>query len=106
MISKILLLLIFVTAFVVIDASAQASNTHHLTVRATPNIIFISGSGDYTVGQVVTLDAAPATWQDYTFVGWKIDGKWAIENPPSIRMDRSHSIEAVYDRQSRPVNMG
>ena len=98
MINKILLLLIFVTAFVVIDASAQVSNTYHLTVRADPNIIFISGSGDYTAGQIVKLDAAPATWQDYTFVGWKIDGKWAVENPPSIRMDRSHSVEAVYDR--------
>ena len=97
MIAKILLLLVFVSAFTVIDASAQ-QETYHLTVKANPNIIFISGSGDYTIGTVVKLDPAPDTWQDYSFVGWKIDGRWSVDNPPSIRMDTSHSVEAIYDK--------
>ena len=49
MIGKILLLFVFVTAFTVIEASAQET-TYHLTVKASPNIIFISGSGDYAQG--------------------------------------------------------
>ena len=97
MIGKILLLFVFVTAFTVIEASAQAE-TYHLTVKASPNIIFISGSGDYAQGAIVQLEAAPQTWQDYTFMGWKIDGRWSVDNPPSIRMDRSHTITAIYDK--------
>jgi len=97
LIDKILLLLVFATAFVVIEASAQVE-TYHLTIKSEPNIIFLSGAGDYNAGTSVKLDAAPQTWQDYTFVGWKIDGRWAIENPPTIRMDRAHTAVAVYDK--------
>ncbi len=97
MINKILLLLVFVTAFTVIEASAQEA-TYHLTVKSSPNIIFISGSGDYAPGAIVQLEAAPQTWQDYTFMGWKIDGRWSVDNPPAIRMDRSHTITAIYDK--------
>lgn len=97
MIDKILLLLIFTTAFVVIEASAQ-TETYHLTVRASPNILFLGGGGDYNAGAVVTLEPAPQTWQDYTFLGWKVDGRWSVESPPTIRMDRAHTVEAVYDK--------
>ncbi len=97
MIDKILLFFVFVAAFTVIEASAQ-EETYHLTVKASPNIIFISGSGDYAPGAIVQLEAAPKTWQDYTFMGWKIDGRWSVDNPPAIRMDRSHTITAIYDK--------
>ena len=97
MINKILLLLVFVTAFVVIEASAQ-TETYHLTVRASPNILFLGGGGDYNAGTSVTLDPAPESWQDYSFLGWKVDGRWSVENPPTIRMDRSHTAEAFYDK--------
>jgi len=97
LIDKILLLLVFVTAFVVIEASAQ-TETYHLTVKSNPNIIFLSGGGDYNAGTSVKLDSAPLKWQDYTFVGWKIDGRWSVENPPTIRMDRAHTAVAVYDK--------
>ena len=61
MIKKIVLLLIFVSTFVVIDASAQEADTYHLTVKSSPNIIFLSGSGDYAAGKEITLDPAPKT---------------------------------------------
>ena len=99
MIKKILFLLIFVSAFAVVDSIAEeAADTYHLTVKTDPNILFISGSGDYPVDKVIKLDPAPLAWQDYSFIGWKIDGKWSVENPPSIRMDRAHTIEAVYEK--------
>ncbi len=96
---KIFLLIstLLFASFTVIQANA-AEDTFHLTVRSEPNIIFISGSGDYKAGTVVTLDSAPEKWQDYSFVGWKIDGRWSYENPLEIRMDLSHSVEAVYEK--------
>lgn len=97
MFNKILLVPIFFIVFVVIDASAQ-TETHHLTVKANPNIIFIDGSGDYRVGTTVTLDGAPESWRDYTFVGWQIDGRWSVDNPLVVTMDRSHTAEAIYER--------
>jgi len=84
-------------AFVVIDASAQ-SDVYHLTVKSNPNIIFIDGSGDYKAGSTVTLDGAPESWREYSFVGWQIDGRWSTENPLVVTMDRSHTAEAIYDK--------
>jgi len=97
LINKIVLILVFVASFVIMEASAGTS-VYHLTVKAEPNIIFITGGGDYNAGQVVKLDAAPSSWQDYSFVGWKVDGRWSLENPPSIRMDRPHTAVAVYEK--------
>ena len=97
MIKIISFALIFFLAIVIVDASAQVI-TYHLTVRSTPNIIFLGGAGDYEEGSVIKIDSAPATWQDYTFVGWKIDGIWSVQNPPTIRMDKSHTVEAIYDK--------
>ncbi|MCZ6583004.1 MAG: hypothetical protein O6761_07535, partial [Thaumarchaeota archaeon] len=97
MFNKILLIPIFFMAFVVIDASAQ-TDVYHLTVKANPNIIFIDGSGDYTAGSTVTLDGAPETWREYSFIGWQIDGRWSIDNPLVVTMDRSHTAEAMYER--------
>ena len=97
MINKIVLILVFVASFVIMEASAGA-DIYHLTVKAEPNIIFITGGGDYNAGQIVKLDAAPTSWQDYIFVGWKVDGRWSLENPPSIRMDRAHTAVAIYEK--------
>lgn len=99
MIGKFVLVLVLVASFVVIEASAQ-QQTHQLTVKAVPNIIFISGSGAYTEGTSVTLKAVPLQWQDYVFIGWKVDGRWSLENPPIIRMDRSHTVEAFYEKSN------
>jgi len=68
-----------------------------LRVIAEPNIIFISGNGMYREGTTITLDHAPEKWRDYSFVGWKIDGRWAGESP-TIRMDRDHSATAVFSK--------
>ena len=97
---KILLLLstLLIASFTIVQASAVTEDTFHLTVRAEPNILFITGSGDYKAGSLVTLDSAPETWRDYSFVGWMIDGRWSDENPLEIRMDMSHSVEAVYEK--------
>lgn len=97
MFNKFLLIPVFFMAFVIIDASAQ-SDVHHLTVKANPNIIFIDGSGDYKAGATVTLDGAPLTWREYSFVGWQIDGRWSTDNPLVVTMDRSHTAEAVYEK--------
>src|SRR3972149_6432824 len=97
MISKILLILVVVAAFSIVNASAQVP-TYHLTVKSQPNILFFSGSGDYKQGQVVKLEAAPFVWQEYSLIGWKVDGRWSTENPPSISMDADHIIEAIYER--------
>jgi hypothetical protein len=97
MISKILLILVVVTAISIATASAQVA-TYHLTVKSSPNIFFFSGSGEYKAGQIVKIDTAPLVWEDYSFVGWKIDGRWSTENPPSISMDADHTVEAVFER--------
>ena len=99
MIGKFVLVLVLVASFVVIEASAQ-QQIHHLTVKAVPNIIFIGGSGDYTEGTSVTLKAVPLQWQDYVFIGWKVDGRWSLENPPIIRMDKAHTVQAFYEKSN------
>lgn len=71
---------------------------HYLKVRSQPDILFIPGSGFYNEGKVVKLEKAPQTWQGYSFMGWKVDGKWADGNPISITMDRSHEVEAIYEK--------
>jgi len=97
MIKKILVFLIVVAVFGMVNANA-AVTTYHLTVKSSPNILFISGSGDYDEGKMVKIDAAPQVWQEYSLIGWKVDGRWTIENPPTLRMDADHTVEAVYDR--------
>jgi len=97
MFNKILLVLVVVAAFGIVNASAQVTQ-YHLTVKSSPNIIFLSGSGDFNEGQLVKIEAAPLVWQEYSFLGWKVDGRWSVENPPVIRMDAPHTVEAVYDK--------
>src|SRR3989304_2501374 len=97
----LLILLVCVATFSIIEASAQVVNsaeTFNLRVRSEPNILFIGGGGDYKAGTEVAIDVAPETFNDYTFVGWQIDGRWADGNPISVRMDMSHSAIAVYSK--------
>jgi len=98
MFNKILLVLVVVVAFGIVNASA--AEQFRLTVKSSPNILFIGGSGDYNEGQIVKIEPAPAVWQEYSLIGWKVDGRWTSENPPSIRMDAPHTVEAVYDKQN------
>ena len=97
MISKILLVLVVLAAFSIVNASAEVP-TYHLTVKSQPNILFLSGSADYKAGQMIKIEAAPLVWQEYSLIGWKVDGRWSTENPPTINMDADHTIEAVYER--------
>jgi len=90
-------IILAVIASVAIVEEAYADQ-FQLTVRAEPNIIFIGGSGSYEEGTEVTLDSAPNTWRDYVFVAWKIDERWSDENPITIRMDKSHSVKAIYEK--------
>ena len=98
MISKILLILVVVAAFSIINASGAEVKTFHLTVKSQPNILFIGGTGDYKQGQTVKLETLPLVWQDYTLKGWKVDGRWTSENPPTITMDADHTVEAIFDK--------
>ncbi len=93
----LLILLASIVSFTILEASAQEAGEHHLSVKSEPNIIFIGGAGFYAPGSSVTLEA-PEKWQEYTFVGWKIDGRWADGNPAIIRMDSGHSAVAVYSK--------
>jgi len=98
---KLLIVLVFFASFSIIEASAQVvsgSDIFTLRVKSEPNILFISGGGEYKAGTTVTIDPAPETFEDYTFVGWQIDGRWAEGNPITIRMDNSHSALAVYSK--------
>ena len=92
------ILLISITSLGILEASAQESEQHHLSVKSEPNIIFIGGAGFYSSSTAVTIDTAPETWQEYTFVGWKIDGRWTDGNPITVRMDSSHSAVAVFSK--------
>ena len=81
------------------DASAQETiDTFNLRVKSQPNIIFIGGAGSYSSGTIVTIEKAPEKWQDYEFLGWKVDGIWASGNPPVIRMESSHTAVAIYEK--------
>jgi len=81
------------------DASAQETiDSFTLRVKSQPNIIFIGGAGSYSSGTIVTIEKAPEKWQDYEFLGWKVDGIWANGNPPVIRMESSHTAVAIYEK--------
>ena len=102
---KLLILLVCVATFSIIEASAQVASTQvagtesfNLRVRSEPNILFIGGGGDYKAGTEVSIDVAPESFNDYTFVGWQIDGRWADGNPIKVRMDNSHSAVAIYSK--------
>jgi len=96
----LLILLVCVASFSIIEASAQVASTESFTlrVRSEPNILFIGGGGEYKSGTEAAIDAAPEKFEDYTFVGWQIDGRWADGNPITVRMDNSHSAIAVYSK--------
>ena len=93
---KISIILAVIASVAIVEEAYAEEYT--LTVRAEPNIIFISGSGSYQEGTEVTLDSAPSIWRDYVFVAWKIDERWSDENPITIRMDKSHSVKAIYEK--------
>ena len=99
---KLMLILVFTASFV-LQANAQTSDDtsqYVLRVKSEPNILFIGGGGLYDMGTSVTLNDAPEIWQDYKFVGWKIDSIWTSENPPTIRMERNHEAIAVYEKSA------
>src|SRR3990172_9776750 len=97
--SKLILFsLCFLSIVIITEASAVEPVQHFLKVSSTPNILYMSGTGFYDEGTLVTLDEAPEVWQDYKFSGWKIDGMWTTVNPVSILMNRPHEIEAVYTK--------
>jgi hypothetical protein len=96
--SKILIVTVFVLVIGIANAGAEEVEQHYLKVTSTPNILFMSGSGFYDVGSKITLDEAPLEWQDYKFVGWKVDGMWSNQNPPTIVMNRPHDVEAVFSK--------
>ena len=79
----------------------QVPETHFLKVSSVPNILFIPGTGSYNEGTTVTLDEVPQKWNEYSFVGWKINGVWSLGDTLSIRMDRSYDVEAVFEKSSQ-----
>ena len=98
---KLFIILAIVASFVFVEANAQSSQgdtKYVLRVRSDPNVLFISGGGTYDEGTSVSLQPAPETWREYTFIGWKIDGIWTNENPLTIQMNRNHEALAVYEK--------
>ena len=89
--------LLALTPLIINDVFAGVEQ-HYLKVRSQPDILFLPGSGFYNEGKVVKLEKVPTTWQGYTFLGWKVDGKWADGNPITITMDRSHEVEAIFEK--------
>ena len=101
LIPKLSVLLVFVITFSAIEANAQVADDgqYALRVKTDPNILFIGGGGTYTAGTQVTIDEAPERWNEYSFVGWKIDGTWTEGNPISIQMNSPHTAVAVYSKE-------
>jgi len=106
--SKLLIVLVFVLSIGITEISAATTATtsttptneqFNLKINSVPNILFISGNGFYDSGAVVTPEKMPEVWQDYRFVGWKVDGLWSNQNPPTILMNRGHDVEAVFEKQ-------
>jgi hypothetical protein len=100
---KIIILLALVFSIGITNAFAAetvAKEQFSLRVKSTPNILFISGGGYYDEGKSVTLEKMPDVWQDYSFIGWKVDGLWANQNPPAILMNGNHEAEAVFEKQT------
>src|SRR3989304_8921110 len=106
--SKLLIVLVFVLSIGITEISAATTATtsttptneqFNLKINSVPNILFISGNGFYESGAVVTPEKMPEVWQDYRFVGWKVDGLWSNQNPPTILMNRAHDVQAVYEKQ-------
>ncbi|MCZ6581760.1 MAG: hypothetical protein O6761_01120 [Thaumarchaeota archaeon] len=100
LIPKLSILIVFVFIFTAIEANAQIDlDQHTLRVRTEPNILFIGGGGSFASGTTVTVDTAPERWNDYSFVGWKIDGRWTEGNPITVRMDAGHTAVAIYNKE-------
>ncbi len=102
LILMLIMALVFLAPLAILDVSAaeeeEAVQKATLRVRSSPNILFMSGGGSYDMGISVKIPAAPESWNEYTFVGWKIDQQWANGNPITIKMDRTHTAEAIYEK--------
>lgn len=82
-------------AALLIPAMAQAQS---YTIEATPNNASygtVTGSGDYTSGQTVTLTATPA--DGYEFVSWRV-GRTVVssDNPWSFEAEEDASYTAFF----------
>ncbi len=95
---KFLVLTICLFLVGITQASAQTPEEFSLRVSTDPNILYISGSGFYPEGTVILIDPVPERWNDYEFVGWKIDGMWTSGNPPKVIMNRAHDVVAIYSQ--------
>lgn len=99
--TKIFIFLGFLILIGITPAFSQTPSTveeFNLKVSASPNIIYITGTGTYTAGTVVTLEQPPEIWKDYVFEGWQVDGRWTIQNPLKIVMNTHHNVEAIYSK--------
>ena len=100
---KLFILLAFVFLIGITDAFAAETSDNeqfYLKVTSNPNILFVGGGGFYDEGKSVTLEKIPEVWQDYVFIGWKIDGLWSNQNPPTIVINRNHDVEAIFEKQT------
>ncbi|MDH3677517.1 MAG: hypothetical protein OEQ12_04365 [Nitrosopumilus sp.] len=79
----------------------EVTETYFLRVSSVPNILFIPGTGSYDAGTLVRLDEVPEKWNEYSFVGWKVNGVWTLGDTLSIRMDRSYDVEAVFEKTNQ-----
>jgi hypothetical protein len=92
--------LAFISFLVFEGAYAQVDppEKFFLKVNSVPNILFIPGTGSYNAGTIVTLAEVPEKWNEYSFVGWKVNGVWTLGDSLNIRMDRSYDVQAVFEK--------
>ena len=87
-----------------IDTAEAGGEQHHLKIDTVPrDLMFIPGQGFYDDGKTITLTKVPEVWKEYRFLGYKIDGAWAADNPPTIRMDRPHEVQIIFEKSEEGI---
>jgi len=91
---------LIVLSFLVLEGAyaQEVQEKHFLKVSSVPNILFIPGTGSYPSGTMVKLAEVPERWNEYSFIGWKVNGVWTLGNTLNLRMDRAYNVEAVFEK--------
>ena len=93
------LLVVSVSLITLLETEVFAETQQHLLkVDTQPKIFYISGAGLYDEGDTAVTGKAPLVWNEYRFIGWKVDGTWYADNPVTLTMDRAHEVVALYEK--------
>ena len=92
---------LFLLSIVLLTFSTSAfaeTQQHLLKVDTQPRIFYINGYGLYDEGETVVTGKAPLIWDEYRFIGWKVDGTWYADNPVTLTMNKAHEAIAYYEK--------